>query len=232
MSNSETKTKKALSGATMGMRFMQRRMNVSTSKDDGTKVDGTKGTVTPKKNETPQRNGYNGSASKSDHDHYGMDDNWELKKPQEHENDNQSSTDMDVDVQIKDPSADTAAMLKHPLQHRDQQEEQDVHYTSDDQIPLFETATASDMYGIRCELIGRRSFNNFNKAVEETYQSAVHARRKNKLDTKVEKEHISDEELLRRYQQYVKGRGDMSNGGKKVVNNIGNLKEKAKKRKR
>ena len=97
------------------------------------------------------------------------------------------------------------------------------------------TTSSIDMYGISSEIIGRRSYNNFNKSVEETYVQALDGRRKQKIDSKVEKEQISDEELLKRYEKYVKGeRTDLRANENNVPNNdIGNLKAKlAKKRKR
>jgi hypothetical protein len=60
-------------------------------------------------------------------------------------------------------------------------------------------ATASDMYGLRSDLIGRRSFGGFQPKVNDTWKSAW-----NEWETKGNASgkkilHISDDELLRRY---------------------------------
>jgi hypothetical protein len=92
-------------------------------------------------------------------------------------------------------------------------------------IPIM--ASSSDMYGVSAEIIGRRSFNNFHKSVEETWTSAIKSRSQSKFDDKVEKQQITDEELLERYGKYVNGKGDMLN---KKERSIGNLSKKKRKR--
>lgn len=96
----------------------------------------------------------------------------------------------------------------------------------DPSIPTI--ATKADMYGMSAEIIGRRSFNGFNKAVENTYTKAVQSREDHRLGEKVERQQITDEELLERYEKYVKGNGDMTDTKSKSV---GNLKKKKRKRK-
>lgn len=88
-------------------------------------------------------------------------------------------------------------------------------------------ATRVDMHGISSEIIGRRSFNNFNKSVEETWVTALSTRSQSKFDAKVERHQITDEELLMRYEKYVKGEGEMNNSKMRV---IGNLKKKRKRK--
>eukprot|EP00957_Ditylum_brightwellii_P018659 1401603-Ditylum_brightwellii.AAC.1 len=65
-------------------------------------------------------------------------------------------------------------------------------------------ATAADMYGIGAEIIGRRSFNGFHKVVGDTWEEAYQKTMGAAKDTT--KDAVSDDELLRRYEQYVKGR--------------------------
>lgn len=95
----------------------------------------------------------------------------------------------------------------------------------DPSIPTI--ATKADMYGMSAELIGRRSFNGFNKAVETTWLKAVQSRQENRFGEKVERQQITDEELLERYEKYVKGNGDMMD---KKSKSVGNLKKKKRKR--
>jgi len=95
----------------------------------------------------------------------------------------------------------------------------------DEFIPVM--ASSTDMHGVSAEIIGRRSFNNFHKSVEETWTSAVQSKSQSKFDDKVEKQQINDEELLERYEKYVKGQGDMLN---KKEKSIGNLSKKKRKR--
>ncbi len=148
---------KALSGATMGMRFMQRK--------------------TPTKNSTT---------------------------PQE--------------KSAQAPSTSTSVEMHSPAPLHNRQEQ-------DPNVPL--QATAADMHGISAEIIGRRSFNNFHKSVEETWVSAVKSRSQSKFDCKVERRQITDEELLHRYEKYVRGNGGMV---ETKARSIGNLSKKKRKR--
>ena len=236
MSNSATKKKKALSGATMGMRFMQRNVNAKTSP---TKK------LSPKHEKMINSNIYKNAGDDGGEDRDDYEDcEWEIKNGQQNGSDNSTSAmevdgpnsktspleqNMDIGSTKNDEQGDTN---KNTFDANDDGDDDDDNNT---QIPLYEIATRSDMYGICAEIIGRRSFNNFNKAVEETYQAAVYARRKSKLDKKVEKQHISDEELLNRYNQYVNknGKDMIGKGEKKIADDVGNLKNKVlKKRKR
>jgi hypothetical protein len=98
----------------------------------------------------------------------------------------------------------------------------------DAMVPL--TATASDVYGIGAAIIGRRSFGNFNKAVEDTWAEAIESKSRERAGARAEKQQITDEELLQRYEKYVRGEGDMSGGGKS--SSIGNLQKKRKKKRK
>jgi hypothetical protein len=91
-------------------------------------------------------------------------------------------------------------------------------------IPL--TATASDMYGEKSDLIGRRSFGGFRPQVSDVYKSACTAYETGKKNED-SKRHISDEELLRRYRDHVTGKADMTDSLAAVP--IGNLQEKLQK---
>ena len=96
----------------------------------------------------------------------------------------------------------------------------------DESVPIM--ASSTDMHGVSAEIIGRRSFNNFHQSVEETWMSAVQSKSQSRFEDKVEKQQITDEELLGRYEKYVKGQGDMLN---KKEKSIGNLSKKKRKRK-
>ena len=200
------KIKKKLSGATMGMRFMQRSSS-NNDKKNSSKISSSSASASVDAIAKDEKLDEKLNVKNNDINNNGEHDNsyqWEMNNTKQQE------------------------------QNQEQKEELlSSTTTASSSLFLFETASQSDMYGIRSEIIGRRSFNNFNKAVEETYQAAVYSRRQQKLDKKMSREQISDEELLNRYEQYVKGRGDMSGGsgygGKgKVVNDIGNLKKKRK----
>jgi M-phase phosphoprotein 6 len=67
--------------------------------------------------------------------------------------------------------------------------------------------TSSDMFGIQSELIGRRSFGGFKPKVNNNWQDC----RKYLAGEENEEKrgnHVSDEELLQRYQELLKGRSD------------------------
>lgn len=97
---------------------------------------------------------------------------------------------------------------------------------------VVQIATQSDMYGISAstQTIGRRSFQNFNKSVETSWKKALDMQQQLAADERAERDHITDEELLKRYEQYVKGRGDMvsDSKGRSKRNSVGNLKNKIK----
>ena len=91
-------------------------------------------------------------------------------------------------------------------------------------IPL--NASAADVHGVAAEIVGRRSFGGFNKSVGDTWKEAVESKARERSGAKAERRNISDEELLRRYEKYVKGKADMTEG---EVSPIGNLEKKRKK---
>jgi len=96
-------------------------------------------------------------------------------------------------------------------------------------VPI-QMAIQSDMYGISCatQIIGRRSFQNFHKSVEISWNKALEIRQQQSTDDQAEREHTTDEELLERYKQYVNGRGDMGSDSNR--GNVGNLRDKIKRK--
>ena len=96
---------------------------------------------------------------------------------------------------------------------------------------LLQEATPSDMYGIKSDLVGKRSFGGFHKSVQDTWNASRQSLEKDQhtSSSSSSSQHISDDELLRRYQEYVRGRG----GGLEQVDHaaaapIGNLGDKIK----
>ncbi len=81
---------------------------------------------------------------------------------------------------------------------------------------LLDKASVVDMYGLGSDIIGRRSFGGYRKSVMTTWDEALKWRTDDNTRTKNTKHHITDEELLERYEKYVKGRGERessSSGG-------------------
>lgn len=68
-----------------------------------------------------------------------------------------------------------------------------------------ELVTNSDMYGTQSDLIGRRSFGGFKQAINNNWTESI--RFMNGEQTVRENKHVSDKELLEKYQDMVKGRG-------------------------
>lgn len=83
--------------------------------------------------------------------------------------------------------------------------------TSNDGVIILELASVVDMYGVGSDIIGRRSFGGFHKSVKNTYDAALKRRVDDEARTNNTKAHITDEELLARYEKYVKG-GSKSGG--------------------
>lgn len=78
---------------------------------------------------------------------------------------------------------------------------------------ILELASVVDMYGVGSDVVGRRSFGGFHKSVMNTYDTALKRRTDDDTRTKNTKNHITDEELLERYEKYVKGRGGVETDG-------------------
>ena len=87
---------------------------------------------------------------------------------------------------------------------------------------ILEIATAVDIHGPTADIIGRRSFNGYHKSISNTWD-ASYAKRTESASRKNRQEKISDEELLRRYERYVKvgreksGLGDEKKRKRKAV---------------
>lgn len=97
---------------------------------------------------------------------------------------------------------------------------------------LPQVATASEMYGLKSDLVGRRSFGGFHKSVSETWTCSLDAYTDGRAGERAKKEHVSDEELLRRYEEYIKGRGNLGGIDKAAAGPFGNLAEKVKNQRR
>jgi hypothetical protein len=130
---------------------------------------------------------------------------------------------------VAEKKAETVSQLSEAgnISQRTEAIEDGQSIANDDAVALKpQVATGFDMYGIGAEIIGRRAFGGFNKTVSDSWGNSLVARERNRFATKAEKLTISDEELLKRYEKYVRGKGDGE-----AAAPIGNLKEKAKKRK-
>lgn len=165
---------KKLSSATMGMRFMQRKVD---------------------------------SSSKKQQDE--VNKNLFAKKNNRHDNIKSSSSPRSTDVSNLERKRDHNSISSSPPPSPS---------TSNNNAPIIlELASVVDMYGVGSDIIGRRSFGNFNKHVRNTYDAALKQRTDDAARTNNTKNHITDEELLARYEKYVKGgrSGDKDGGGKR-----------------
>jgi hypothetical protein len=164
--------KKKLSGSTMNMRFMKRKLETNQYQEQQRK----------------QQKSISGQSPAAAQQSTPTSQTADVVIPgQNHTHDGRSIDDTDVPMDIVQ---DQSGFLK---------------------------ATPTDMYGMLANLLGRRSFGGFNPAVEEAWKSS-----KNFIDdTNPEKKqsHISDEELVRRYQELSKNRqqdrpvGNLKNRG-------------------
>ena len=164
-STSENKKKASLSGATMNMRFMQR---------------------------------------KKEQQYYEKKRHAKVEAP----------SPMDVDDN-EDYSAD----------HSDDDSVQPQ--LPQDELVSSAPATSADMYGISVEVIGRRSFGGFNRAIEDTWKSSYRSHREGSQGAS-SKSRASDEELLQRYANLVK---DRRGGGDNSRTPVGNLSKKGQRNK-
>ena len=82
----------------------------------------------------------------------------------------------------------------------------DIHEILPQDSTILQMATVVDIYGPASDLIGRRSFNGFHKSIGATWDEAYKRRTESegRRNKKGESSKISDEELLRRYEKYVK----------------------------
>ena len=133
----------------------------------------------------------------------------------------QQSQSVDMDIDQQDDA--TTPMKGSYAQQKEQ-------YGDDNDDEPFGQATSMDMYGIQGSLIGRRSFRGFNPAMERAWNDSKASLENNRVDG-APREKISDEELLRRYQDIAKSRNGSSSTGKQQ-DTVGNLDKKMKKRKK
>ena len=154
---------KKLSSATMGMRFMKRKVDSSKKQQDDV---GNRRLFAKKNNNT---NNYNSSAA--------VESSLERKR--------------DHDAISSSPVPSTA-------QHSSE---------SNDNNRILELASVVDMYGVGSDIIGRRSFGGFHKSVRTTWNAALKQRTDSAARANNTRSQITDEELLERYEKYVKGGG-------------------------
>ena len=128
------------------------------------------------------------------------------------------SVDMDIDQQDDSTTPMKSSYTQQKRQYGDGSDEP------------YGQATSMDMYGIQGSLIGRRSFRGFNPAMERAWNDSKGSLENNKVNG-APREKISDEELLRRYQDIAKSRNGNSSTGKQQ-DTVGNLDKKMKKRKK
>jgi len=212
LSSSQKKTKK-LSGATMGMRFMQRRQAaaeaVARQKEDQEQIERDQklmewtATTNLENNDNKRRRSCTPGSN--------VRANQQPITPNNNDTADAGITaDQGMDIDPDSPAEIVTANV--PVQ----------------------MASQSDMYGISCstQIIGRRSFQNFHKTVENSWNKALDMQQQQSAEDQSEREHITDEELLKRYKQYVKGRGDMGSdsNGSSNRGNIGNLKDRIKRK--
>ena len=97
-------------------------------------------------------------------------------------------------------------------------------YVQSEDAPIdLAPVTSSDMYGIRVDVVGRRSFGGFNRVMEDTWKASYRAQKEGDA-SKSKGETISDEELLTRYANLAKQRnGD--DASRRPVGNLGDKKK-------
>ena len=84
--------------------------------------------------------------------------------------------------------------------------------SSNDNTIILQLASVVDMYGVGSDIIGRRSFGGFHKSVRTTWDTALKQRTDSAARANNTRSHITDEELLERYEKYVKGGGGGGGG--------------------
>lgn len=72
-------------------------------------------------------------------------------------------------------------------------------------VIILELASVVDMYGVGADIVGRRSFGGFHKSIRTTYDTALKRRTDDEARKRLTKSQITDDELLERYEKYVKG---------------------------
>lgn len=118
---------------------------------------------------------------------------------------------------------------KRPQHTKDDGDDSDDDMSDDEEdnemgTEAFQVAGSADMYGPQAHVLGRRSFGGFNRPMEDAMKS-FHTSQSS-LDPNSKKPKVSDDELLKRYEDYVK------NGRRREDTSrpIGNLQNKQKRK--
>lgn len=82
---------------------------------------------------------------------------------------------------------------------------EDRQSASSDGVVILELASSVDMHGMGSDIVGRRSFGGFHKAIRTTWEAALKRRIDDDATTRNTKDRITDEKLLGRYEKYVQG---------------------------
>ena len=100
-------------------------------------------------------------------------------------------------------------------ENRERSKDDEQSTSHNNEVIILELASVVDMYGVGSDIIGRRSFGGFHKSVKNTYDTALKRRTDDHARSQNTKHQITDEELLERYEKYVKGGNINSNRGRK-----------------
>jgi hypothetical protein len=149
------------------------------------------------------------------------------EKRHQKQHDKSSSSSMDVDDTERDESMTPVGNNGDNIANSS-----DCHprQSSQDSLVAAAPGTTSDMYGISVDVIGRRSFGGFNRAIEDTWKSSYRSHREGVQRTSKEK--ASDDELLQRYANIVKQRLSGAGGDDDMSRRpVGNLGEKGQRNK-
>ena len=98
-------------------------------------------------------------------------------------------------------SAKNSTTSDDTVTHR-QSDNRKRQFSTQNDLVRLELASVSDMYGI--DIVGRRSFGGYRKCVRSTWETALSRRNEDERRKKISKHHITDDELLDRYEKYVK----------------------------
>jgi hypothetical protein len=105
----------------------------------------------------------------------------------------------------------------------DDDDDDDDMSDDDEETTEFQVAGSADLYGPQANVLGRRSFGGFNRPMEDAWKASHHQSDSLGRNSKAK---VSDDELLKRYEDYVK------NGRRRedATRPIGNLQNKQKRR--
>jgi len=85
-----------------------------------------------------------------------------------------------------------------------------------DETAKFQIAEPVDMYGPQANVLGRRSFGGFHKTIEDAWS---HSNNSHSAERNNNRKKVSDEQLLKRYEDYVKG-GRRREGSARPIGNL------------